>query len=80
MKLDKLFEVVSQGALSSPIFQMMAVGAIAGDLTRIKFSIANAARERDPDRPALSQSFSNASAPSHSAASGVTRKRSIISR
>jgi 3-hydroxyisobutyrate dehydrogenase-like beta-hydroxyacid dehydrogenase len=45
VKLDKLFEVVSQGALNSNIFQMMAGGAIAGDLGRMKFSIANAAKD-----------------------------------
>jgi 3-hydroxyisobutyrate dehydrogenase-like beta-hydroxyacid dehydrogenase len=45
VKLDKLFEVVSQGALNSNIFQMMAGGAVAGDLTRMKFSIRNAAKD-----------------------------------
>ena len=45
VKLDKLFEVVSQGALNSPIFQMVAGGAIAGDFTRMKFSIGNAAKD-----------------------------------
>jgi 3-hydroxyisobutyrate dehydrogenase-like beta-hydroxyacid dehydrogenase len=45
VRLDKLFEVVSLGALNSPIFQMMAGGAVAGDLTRMKFSIANAAKD-----------------------------------
>jgi 3-hydroxyisobutyrate dehydrogenase-like beta-hydroxyacid dehydrogenase len=45
VKLDKLFEVVSQGALNSPIFQMVAGGAVAGDLTRMKFSIVNAAKD-----------------------------------
>ena len=45
VKLDKLFEVVSQGALNSPIFQMMAGGAVAGDFTRMKFSIVNAAKD-----------------------------------
>ena len=45
VKLDKLFEVVSQGALNSPIFQMVAGGAVAGDLTRMKFSVANAAKD-----------------------------------
>jgi 3-hydroxyisobutyrate dehydrogenase-like beta-hydroxyacid dehydrogenase len=45
VRLDKLFEVVSQGALNSNIFQMMAGGAIQGDLTRMKFSIANAAKD-----------------------------------
>jgi len=45
VKLDKLVEVVSQGALNSNIFQMMAGGAVQGDLTRMKFSIANAAKD-----------------------------------
>lgn len=45
VKLDKLHEVVSQGALNSSIFQMMAGGAVAGDLTRMKFSIQNAAKD-----------------------------------
>jgi 3-hydroxyisobutyrate dehydrogenase-like beta-hydroxyacid dehydrogenase len=45
VKLDKLFEVVSQGALNSPIFQMMGGGAVAGDFTRMKFSIVNAAKD-----------------------------------
>ena len=45
VKLDKLFEVVSQGAINSPIFQMMAGGAVAGDLTRMKFTIQNAAKD-----------------------------------
>ena len=45
VKLDKLFDVVSQGALNSPIFQMMGGGAVAGDLTRMKFSIVNAAKD-----------------------------------
>jgi 3-hydroxyisobutyrate dehydrogenase-like beta-hydroxyacid dehydrogenase len=45
VKLDKLHEVVSQGAINSPIFQMMGGGAVAGDLTRMKFSIVNAAKD-----------------------------------
>jgi 3-hydroxyisobutyrate dehydrogenase-like beta-hydroxyacid dehydrogenase len=45
VRLDKLVEVVSQGALNSNIFQMMAGGAAAGDLTRMKFSIENAAKD-----------------------------------
>jgi 3-hydroxyisobutyrate dehydrogenase-like beta-hydroxyacid dehydrogenase len=45
VKLEALFEVVSQGAINSPIFQMMAGGAVAGDLTRMKFSILNAAKD-----------------------------------
>ena len=43
--LDKLVEVVSQGALNSNIFQMMGRGAAEGDLTRMKFSIENAAKD-----------------------------------
>jgi 3-hydroxyisobutyrate dehydrogenase-like beta-hydroxyacid dehydrogenase len=46
VRLDKLHEVVSQGALNSNIFQMIAGGAVQGDLTRMKFSIANAAKDR----------------------------------
>jgi len=45
VRLDKLVEVVSQGALNSNIFQMMAGGAVQGDLGRMKFSIANAAKD-----------------------------------
>ena len=45
VRLDKLFEVVSQGALNSNIFQMIAGGAVQGDLTRMKFSIRNAAKD-----------------------------------
>jgi 3-hydroxyisobutyrate dehydrogenase-like beta-hydroxyacid dehydrogenase len=45
VRLDKLFEVVSMGAINSPIFQMMAGGAVAGDLTRMKFAIQNAAKD-----------------------------------
>jgi 3-hydroxyisobutyrate dehydrogenase-like beta-hydroxyacid dehydrogenase len=45
VRLDKLVEVVSQGALNSNIFQMIGRGAVEGDLTRMKFSIANAAKD-----------------------------------
>jgi 3-hydroxyisobutyrate dehydrogenase-like beta-hydroxyacid dehydrogenase len=45
VRLDKLFEVVSQGALNSSIFQMIGGGAIQGDLTRMKFTIANASKD-----------------------------------
>jgi 3-hydroxyisobutyrate dehydrogenase-like beta-hydroxyacid dehydrogenase len=45
VRLDKLFEVVSMGALNSPIFQMIAGGAVQGDLTRMKFSIVNASKD-----------------------------------
>ena len=37
--------MVSQGALNSPIFQMIGGGAVQGDLTRMKFSIVNAAKD-----------------------------------
>lgn len=45
VRLDKLFEVVSQGAINSPIFQMVAGGAVEGDLARMKFAIQNAAKD-----------------------------------
>lgn len=45
VRIDKLVEVVSQGALNSNIFQMMGRGAAEGDLTRMKFSIVNAAKD-----------------------------------
>jgi 3-hydroxyisobutyrate dehydrogenase-like beta-hydroxyacid dehydrogenase len=45
VRLDKLSEVVSQGALNSSIFQMIGGGAVEGDLTRMKFSIVNAAKD-----------------------------------
>ena len=45
VKLDKLHEVVSQGAINSPIFQMMAGGAVQGDLTKMKFAIVNGAKD-----------------------------------
>jgi 3-hydroxyisobutyrate dehydrogenase-like beta-hydroxyacid dehydrogenase len=45
VRLDKLVEVVSQGALNSNLFQMIGGGAVQGDLTRMKFSIVNAAKD-----------------------------------
>lgn len=45
VRLDKLFEVVSMGAINSPIFQMMAGGAVQGDLTKMKFAIVNGAKD-----------------------------------
>ncbi|MGZ5083883.1 MAG: NAD(P)-dependent oxidoreductase [Usitatibacter sp.] len=45
VRLDKLFEVVSQSAFNSGIFQMVAGGAVQGDLTRMKFTIRNAAKD-----------------------------------
>ena len=45
VKLDKLVDVVSQGALNSTLFQLIARGAVEGDLTRMKFTIANAAKD-----------------------------------
>ena len=43
--LAKLYEVVSQGGVNSGIFQMLAGGAVEGDLARLKFSIANATKD-----------------------------------
>ena len=43
--LQRLFEVVSQGGVNSGLFQMIAGGAVQGDLTRLKFSIANATKD-----------------------------------
>jgi 3-hydroxyisobutyrate dehydrogenase-like beta-hydroxyacid dehydrogenase len=45
VRIDQLFEVVSKGGVNSGLFQMIAGGAVAGDLTRLKFSIANAAKD-----------------------------------
>jgi len=45
VRTDMLFKVVSMGALNSPIFQMMAGGAVEGDLTKMKFAIVNAAKD-----------------------------------
>ena len=45
VRLDKLVDVVSQSAFNSNIFQMIGRGAVAGDLTRMQFSIANAAKD-----------------------------------
>lgn len=45
VRLDKLVEVVSQGALNSNIFQMVGGGAVQGDLGRMMFSIENAAKD-----------------------------------
>ena len=45
VRLDKLFEVVSMGGVNSGLFQMIAGGAVQGDLSRLKFSIANAAKD-----------------------------------
>ena len=45
VRLDKLFEVVSMGAINSPIFQMMAGGAVQGDFAKMKFAIVNGAKD-----------------------------------
>jgi 3-hydroxyisobutyrate dehydrogenase-like beta-hydroxyacid dehydrogenase len=45
VRLDKLFEVGSQAAYNSNMFQMIAGGLVQGDLTRMKFSIVNAAKD-----------------------------------
>jgi 3-hydroxyisobutyrate dehydrogenase-like beta-hydroxyacid dehydrogenase len=45
VRLQSLVDVVSQGALNSGLFQMIGRGAVEGDLTRMKFSIRNAAKD-----------------------------------
>jgi len=45
VRLESLVDVVSQGALNSNLFQMIGRGAAEGDLTRMKFSIRNAAKD-----------------------------------
>jgi 3-hydroxyisobutyrate dehydrogenase-like beta-hydroxyacid dehydrogenase len=45
VRLESLVDVVSQGALNSNLFQMIGRGAVEGDLTRMKFSIRNAAKD-----------------------------------
>lgn len=45
VRLDKLYEVGSQAAYNSNMFQMLAGGLVQGDLTRMKFSIVNAAKD-----------------------------------
>jgi len=45
LKLDKLFEVVSAGGVNSGIFQMMVGKMLQGDLSGLKFSIANAQKD-----------------------------------
>jgi 3-hydroxyisobutyrate dehydrogenase-like beta-hydroxyacid dehydrogenase len=45
LSLRKLLEVVSAGAVNSGVFQMIAGKAVEGDLTGLKFSIANARKD-----------------------------------
>lgn len=45
VRLDRLFEVASQSAYNTQIFQMLAGNAIKGDLDGFKFSIRNAAKD-----------------------------------
>ena len=45
LKLDKLFEVISVGGVNSGIFQMMVGKMLQGDLSGLKFSIANAQKD-----------------------------------
>ena len=45
VRLESLVDVVSQGAINSNLFQMIGRGAAEGDLTRMKFSIRNAAKD-----------------------------------
>lgn len=41
----KLYELGSVGTMNSGIFQMVAGGAVAGDFTRMKFALSNAAKD-----------------------------------
>ena len=45
LSLQKLFDVVSVGAVNSGIFQMMVGRALQGDLGGLKFSIANGQKD-----------------------------------
>ena len=45
VKLEQLFQVASQSAYNTQIFQMLAGNAIKGDLDGFKFSIRNAAKD-----------------------------------
>jgi 3-hydroxyisobutyrate dehydrogenase-like beta-hydroxyacid dehydrogenase len=45
LSLQKLFEVVSAGGVNSGIFQMMVGKALQGDLTGLKFAIANGQKD-----------------------------------
>ncbi len=45
VRLDQLFAVGSQPAYNSNMFQMIAGGVVEGDLTRMKFTIVNAAKD-----------------------------------
>lgn len=41
----RLVQLVSVGAVNSPMFQMVAGGAVEGDFGRMKFALANAAKD-----------------------------------
>jgi 3-hydroxyisobutyrate dehydrogenase-like beta-hydroxyacid dehydrogenase len=45
ISLRKLFEVVSAGGVNSGVFQMIAGGAVEGDLARMKFTIGNGRKD-----------------------------------
>jgi 3-hydroxyisobutyrate dehydrogenase-like beta-hydroxyacid dehydrogenase len=45
LSLQKLFDVVSAGGVNSGIFQMMVGKALQGDLTGLKFAIANGQKD-----------------------------------
>ncbi|HEU0200721.1 MAG TPA: NAD(P)-dependent oxidoreductase [Burkholderiaceae bacterium] len=45
VSLKKLFEVVSAGGVNSGVFQMLAGGAVEGDLARMKFTIGNGRKD-----------------------------------
>jgi len=45
VELGKLHALISAGGVNSPMFQTMALAAMDGDNTRLKFSIANARKD-----------------------------------
>ena len=45
LSLQKLFDVISAGGVNSGIFQMMVGRALQGDLTGLKFAIANGQKD-----------------------------------
>ena len=45
LSLQKVFDVISAGGVNSGIFQMMVGKALQGDLTGLKFAIANGQKD-----------------------------------
>ncbi|CAH1690277.1 putative 3-sulfolactaldehyde reductase [Hyphomicrobiales bacterium] len=43
--LKALYDLISAGGVNSPMFQIMALSALDGDTSRLKFSIANARKD-----------------------------------